>query len=296
MKRSSWILFGTVGTLWGIPYLLIKVAVTSDNSTPFTPALVVFFRVLIGAALLLSYSGYNRTLVAAIPYLKWIVPYAIIEMVVPWWLISSSETKVNSGLAGLLVATVAFWTTLLAALLGDRTVWLPKRLAGLVIGFTGLILVVGLESLRGKQPLMAIIALLIAAFGYALAPTLINIKIPQLDGAAVNGLAMLTTAIIYTPVAIIQFPKHRPSIHAIESIVALGIFPTAICFVLFFKLLADVGPARASLVVYVNTTIAVLLGIVILHEKITIGIVLGLPLVLVGSYFATRKEVVKATP
>jgi drug/metabolite transporter (DMT)-like permease len=296
MKRSSWFYFGIVGTIWGIPYLLIKVAVTDNGSTPFTPALVVFSRVFIGAILLISYSLYKGTFSSAIPYMRWIIPYAIVEMVIPWLLISSSETKVNSGLAGLLVATVAFWTTILAAVLGDRSVWHPKRLLGLVIGFTGLVLVVGMESLRGKQPIIAIVALLVAAFGYALAPTLVNIKMPGIDGAAVNGLAMLITAIIYTPVAIIQFPKHRPSVHAIESVITLGIFPTALCFVLFFKLLADVGPARASLVVYVNTTVAVLLGVVVLHEKLTIGVVLGLPLVLIGSYFATRKDQESAIP
>lgn len=296
MKRSSWFYFGIVGTIWGIPYLLIKVAVTDNGSTPFTPALVVFSRVFIGAILLISYSLYKGTFSSAIPYMRWIIPYAIVEMVIPWLLISSSETKVNSGLAGLLVATVAFWTTILAAVLGDRGVWHPKRLLGLVIGFTGLVLVVGMESLRGKQPIIAIVALLVAAFGYALAPTLVNIKMPGIDGAAVNGLAMLITAIIYTPVAIVQFPKHRPSVHAIESVITLGIFPTALCFVLFFKLLADVGPARASLVVYVNTTVAVLLGVVVLHEKLTIGVVLGLPLVLIGSYFATRKDQETATP
>lgn len=296
MKRISWIYFWIVGTIWGIPYLLIKVAVTDNGSTPFTPALVVFSRVVIGAILLISYSLYKGTFTSALAHMRWVIPYAIVEMVIPWLLISSSETKVNSGLAGLLVATVAFWTTLLAALLGDRSVWRPKRLLGLVIGFTGLVLVVGIESLQGKQPILAIFALLVAAFGYALAPTLVNIKMPNVDGAAVNGLAMLITALIYLPVAIVQFPKHRPSVHAIESVIALGIFPTALCFVLFFKLLADVGPARASLVVYVNTTVAVILGVVVLHEKLTIGIVVGLPLVLIGSYFATRKDQERATP
>lgn len=296
MKRISWIYFWIVGTIWGIPYLLIKVAVTDNGSTPFTPALVVFSRVVIGAILLISYSLYKGTFTSVLAHMRWVIPYAIVEMVIPWLLISSSETKVNSGLAGLLVATVAFWTTLLAALLGDRSVWRPKRLLGLVIGFTGLVLVVGIESLQGKQPILAIFALLVAAFGYALAPTLVNIKMPNVDGAAVNGLAMLITALIYLPVAIVQFPKHRPSVHAIESVIALGIFPTALCFVLFFKLLADVGPARASLVVYVNTTVAVILGVVVLHEKLTIGIVVGLPLVLIGSYFATRKDQEGATP
>ena len=288
MKRSSWILFSATGLLWGIPYLLIKVAVAPGE---FTPAFVVFSRVAIGASILIPYAFYTGKLKGALPHLKWILAYAILEMVIPWWFISNSEKKVTSVLAGLLIATVAFWTTLVAAALGDRTVWRLKRVIGLVIGFLGLVLVVGLESLRGNQSIFALLELLIASFGYALAPTLVNRKIPQVDGAAINGLATLMTAIMYLPFAITQFPKHLPSGHAIESLISLGIFPTAICFVLFFKLLSDVGPARASLVVYMNTAIAVVLGVLILHEKLTIGIISGLPLVLVGSYFATRKEV-----
>jgi len=286
VKRSSWFYFWTTGVLWGVPYLLIRVAVAPGQ---FTPAFVVFSRVVIGAALLIPYSIQRRTLKPAWSQLKWIAIYALIEMVGPWGFISQGETKVSSGLAALLIATAAIWATLLNGALGDSTVWHSTRLIGLALGFVGICLVVGLESLQGKINTAAILLLLLAAIGYAIAPTLIRQKIPELDGAAVNGLAMLMTSLVYLPFAIAQWPHHHIRPNSIYSIIALGIFPTAICFVIFFKVLADIGSARTSLVAYVNTGVAVLLGVIVLHEKLTTGILIGLPLVMIGSYFASRK-------
>lgn len=290
MKRSSWINFWLAGLLWGVPYLLIRVAVAPGQ---FTPAFVVFSRVAIGAALLIPYAMKRKTLKPALAELKWIIAYGLIEMVGPWGFISQGETKLNSGLAALLIATVAIWATLLNGALGDKTVWHSSRLWGLVIGFIGICLVVGIESLQGKVDAFAIMLLILAAIGYAIAPSLVRHKIPHLDGAAVNGLAMLVTTLAYLPFAIAQFPHHHVRPNSIYSLIGLGIFPTAICFVIFFKVLADIGPARASLVAYVNTGVAVLLGVIVLHEKLTTGIIIGLPMVMIGSYYASRKPVTR---
>jgi len=290
LKRSSWINFGLAGILWGVPYLLIRVAVAPGQ---FTPAFVVFSRVAIGAALLIPYAAKRGVLTPAFKELKWIALYGLIEMVGPWGFISQGETKVNSGLAALLIATVAIWATLLNGALGDKTVWHSTRLIGLAVGFLGICLVVGIESLQGKVNATAIVLLILAAMGYAIAPTLVRHKIPQLDGAAVNGLAMLFTTIVYLPFAIAQWPHHHVRVNSIYSLIALGIFPTTICFVIFFKVLADIGSARASLVAYVNTGVAVLLGVIVLNEKLTTGILVGLPLVMLGSYYASRKPVTR---
>lgn len=290
MKRSSWINFSLVGLLWGVPYLLIRVAVAPGQ---FTPAFVVFSRVAIGATLLIPYAIQRGTFKPALKQFKWIAAYGIIEIVGPWGFISQGETKLNSGLAALLIATVAIWATLLNGALGDKTVWHSSRLIGLAVGFIGICFVVGLESLQGKVDTVAILLLLLAAIGYAIAPTLIRHKIPELDGAAVNGLAMLIATFIYLPFALAQWPDHHVRANSIYSLLALGVFPTAIAFVVFFKILVDIGPARASLVAYVNTGVAVLLGVIILHEKLTTGILVGLPLVMIGSYYASRKPVIR---
>jgi drug/metabolite transporter (DMT)-like permease len=291
MSRRSWFNFCLVGVLWGLPYLLIKVAIAPGA---FTPAFLVFARVLIGSAILIPYTARKGTLRPALKYYKWILLYAVLEICGPWLLISTAEVKITSGLAGLLVATVPFWATIMMSFLGDKSVWHSTRLAGLLIGFVGVSFVVGLESIRGHQNLGAIGMILIATLGYVSAPTIMSRKTPQLDGAAINAIAMVMSGAIYLPFALKDFPTHRPSAHAIEAVVALGIFPTALAFALYFTVMADFGPARASLVTYPNTAIAVVLGIIFLHEPLTIGIIVGLPLVLIGSYYASRKSKAKS--
>ena len=227
----------------------------------------------------------------AMKFFRWILLYSIIELVGPWYFLSSGERHVSSGLAGLLIATVPFWSTLIASFLGDKSVWQSHRIIGMVIGFIGVVLVVGLESLRGDNSVSAIVMILLAALGYAIAPIMIRRKAPTLNGLAINSVAMLITAIIYIPVGVIQFPDTMPNAKSIWSLIILGIFPTAIAFVIFFKLIVEIGPTRSSMVTYINTAVAVILGIIVLSEPLTLGIALGLPLILVGSYMSGKKKV-----
>lgn len=273
-----------MGFLWGIPYLLIRVAVRD-----FSPAMVVFTRVLIGALILVPLAIHNKSFGAALRGFKYIFLYAAVEIMGPWFLITKAEMKISSGLAGLLVATVPIWATIYASMTGDKTVWHRKRLMGLVVGFVGLVAVVGIESLSGRNSLWAIFSILVAAVGYALAPNMIMKKLPHVSGLAINALAMTMAAAVYAPFAILQWPTGHVSRDSLLSVIALGIFPTAIAFVVFFEVLKEVGPARASLVTYLNTAFAVVLGVVILSEPLTLGIIIGLPMVLVGSYLASRK-------
>lgn len=286
MSRRNWFLFFFVGFIWGIPYLLIKVAVED-----LSPPVIVFARVAIGAAILIPIAVKHGSLMPAIKAWKYVIPYAIGEMIGPWFLITAAEQKMTSGLTGLLVATVPIWTTILASLHGDKTVWHHKRLLGILIGFIGIILVVGIESFSGRQSIVAIAMVLIASIGYSWAVTMITAKVPHIEPISINGVAMVFTAIVYLPFVLINAPEHMPSAKVLGSVLVLGLFPTAMAFILFFQLIKDIGTARGSLVTYLNTAFAVVLGVIILREPFTLGIALGLPLVLVGSYFASRKTV-----
>lgn len=275
-----------MGILWGIPYLLIRVAVRD-----FSPAMVVFSRVLVGALILVPLAMRQKSFSAALRNSKYIFLYAVVEIMGPWFLITKAEMKISSGLAGLLVATVPIWATIYASMTGDKTVWHRKRLMGLIVGFMGLVAVVGIESLSGKNSLWAIFSILVAALGYALAPNMIMKKLPDISGLTINALAMTMAAVVYAPFAILQWPTGHVSRDSLLSVIALGIFPTAMAFIVFFAVLKEVGPARASLVTYLNTAFAVILGVLILSEPLTLGIVIGLPMVLMGSYLASRKPI-----
>lgn len=287
MSRRNLILFILAGFLWGIPYLFIRVAVDPDNG--FSPAIVVFIRVFIGALILIPISIYDKSLFVAIKGWKYIAVYALFEMVIPWILIGTAEQSISSGLAGLLVASVPIFSTIIASMYGDKSVWHPRRLFGMAIGFLGVFLLVGIESFTGSSDPIAIFMMLGASVGYAYAVIYITRKMPGVSGVAINAIAMAMTALFYSPALFLLWPDHKISLSATYSVIALGVFSTGIAFAVFFTVMAEIGPTRASLVTYMNTAFAVVLGVLILSEPLTIGIIVGLPLVLIGSYLASRK-------
>lgn len=284
MSRKGWALFALVGVLWGVPYLFMKVAV-DELSTP----VIVFSRLLIGALVLIPIAIHQKTLRIALQYWPYIAVYAILEMVIPWTLITNAQKDLSSGVVALLVATVPIWATLFAHHTGDSTAAHRTRIFGIGIGFVGIAFLVGFETLNDFGNARALIQVLIASISYAYAVNMITRKAPNTSGIAINGLAMVLSTIIFAPFAITHMPTETPSTNAILATVGLGIICTAVAFWIFFLVLEEIGAARASLVVYPNTAVAVVLGIFLLDEKITLAIAFGLPMVLLGSYFASRK-------
>ncbi|MBU6380279.1 MAG: DMT family transporter [Acidobacteria bacterium] len=287
MSRRGWFLFILVGFLWGIPYLFIKVAVDPENG--FSPAIVVCLRTAIGAAILIPFAIKQKQLIPAIRGIKYVSLYALLEMIGPWILIGTAEQKISSGLAGLLVASVPIWATIFASMRGDKSVWHHTRLIGIIVGFIGLIAVVGIESITGSADPLSIGMVLVAAIGYSYAVMMVQTALPDVSGIAINAVAMALTAIFYLPWTLIQWPEHHISMSAINAVIGLGVLSTGAAFVAFFALTAIIGVARGSLVTYLNTAFAVVLGVIILSEPLTFGIIIGLPLVLIGSYLASRK-------
>lgn len=286
MTRKHLSQFILIGFLWGVPYLFMRVAVRE-----WEPSVVVFGRVVIGAAILFPIAFRRGVIKESLKGFKWIFAYAIFEMCGPWYLITHAETKINSGLAGLLVATVPIWSTIYSSLAGDKTVWHHKRLLGIVIGFIGLILIVGIETISGAADTFSVFQTVLAAILYSTAMAIILKGMPNGDGVAINAIAMAITAIIFAPAAITSWPEQMPSFNATASLIGLGVLSTGLAFMIYFKLVREIGQARGSMVTYLNTAFAVVLGVVILGEPLTIGIITGLPLVLIGSYFASRKPI-----
>jgi drug/metabolite transporter (DMT)-like permease len=284
MTRKHLSQFILIGFLWGVPYLFMRVAVRE-----WDPSVVVFGRVVIGAAILFPIAIRRGVVRDTLRGFKWILAYAVFEMCGPWYLITHAETKINSGLAGLLVATVPIWSTIYSSLAGDKTVWHAKRLMGIVIGFIGLVLIVGIETISGSADAFSVFQTVLAAILYSTAMAIILKGMPHGDGVAINAIAMGITAIIFAPAALTNLPETMPSFSATASLIGLGVLSTGLAFMIYFNLVREIGQARGSLVTYLNTAFAVVLGVAFLNEKLTIGIIAGLPLVLIGSYFASRK-------
>ena len=291
MSRRGWLLFSLVGLLWGVPYLFMKVAI-EELSTP----MIVFSRLAIGASLLVPLALREGTLKGAVKYWKYIALYAVLEMVIPWTLITNSQRSLSSGVVALLVATVPIWATLFAHHTGDSTAAHRTRIFGIAIGLVGISLIVGIESVSDFTNFVALAQILIAAASYAFAVNMITRKAPGTSGIAINGIAMTISAVIFAPFAINTWPNEVPSNEVILSTIGLGVICSGLAFWIFFLLLEEIGPARASLVVYPNTAVAVVLGVLILREEITLALAIGLPLVLAGSYLASRKPTSQPIP
>jgi drug/metabolite transporter (DMT)-like permease len=289
MSRRGFLLFLAIGLAWGVPYFFLAVA-GKDFSTPT----IIFSRVTIAALVLVPLAIKRGALKPALKAWPWVLSFAAIEMIGPWFLLTEAERHIPSGLAGLMIATVPIYGMLIAYFFqGDKSVRHPKTLAGLAIGFAGVLLLVGIDSLTGTFDPIYLLMAVLAALGYAIAPAIANAKLKDVPTVGVIGLSLTMVAAFYAIPAISALPGEiaaGPAWTSVGSLVGLGVISSALAFVLFFELVKEVGSARATLVTYPNTAWALLLGIVFLHEPITIGLLTGLPLVAVGSYLALRKH------
>jgi drug/metabolite transporter (DMT)-like permease len=284
VTRRGWILFGVMGVIWGIPYLLIKVAVGD-----LSPASLVFLRTTTGALVLLPIAARRGAIAPLLAHWRWLLVYTVVEVAIPWMLLSDAETHISSSLAGLLVAAVPFVGALLALLTGGDERLDARRMTGLLVGFVGVAALVGFDLSGGNLGAVGEIA--VVTVGYALGPMIIARRLRGLRPVGVVATSLALTAVAYAPVGILQLPSHAPSLKVVLAVAALGVVCTALAFILFFALIAEVGPVRATVITYVNPAVALLLGVLILGEPFTAGAGVGFALILAGSFLATRRTV-----
>lgn len=288
MSSRGLILFSLAGLFWGLPYFFIALALES-----FSTPTIVFARTFLGALVLIPYAAITGGLIKALRAWRYVALFALIEMVGPWFLITESEKHISSGLAGLLIATVPFFAVaVLAIFLKDRKALRPRSLTGMVIGFIGVAALVGIDSFLGAVNPLYVLMVVLAAVGYSIAPIIANRKLQEVPSASVIGVSMALVATIYAPFSL---PNIAPefsdaSAKSILALVVLGLVCSALAFVIFFQLIKEVGPVKATLITYVNTAVALSLGIIFLAEPITTGLAVGLPLIAVGLYLAGGTE------
>jgi drug/metabolite transporter (DMT)-like permease len=283
VSRRGWLLFLAMSVIWGVPYLLIKVAVDEVS-----PVMLVFVRCVVGAALLLPWTIAKGLLRPALRHWRALLLFTVLEMAGPWLLIAYAEESLSSSLTGLLVAGVPFVAALAGLLLGEEERLSPVRILGMAIGVVGIAVLLGLD-LEGAQ-LLPILAIGLVLIGYATGPLVVTRALPDVSGVAASSIALFVTAVVYAPFAVPQLDEAASaSARAWLALVALGVVCTALALALFFSLIREVGPQRALVITFVNPAVAVLLGVLLLDEPFTLGIALGLPLVLLGCVLATRR-------
>lgn len=293
MTAKGWWLFAAMALLWGVPYLFIKEAVDS-----YSPAAIVAGRTLLGALVLLPIALHRRALRPALRVWPWVLAFGAVEMAGPFFLLSHAEQTLPSGLTGLLVATVPLFAAIIGVIGGDRAVLKPLRIAGLVIGFAGVTVIVagpGLADGDGLGALVAVGEVLLVALLYATAPFIIATKLRDVPSLGTITLSLTAVGLFYLPIGLLT--QHEvPTLRSTVSLGLLGIVCTAVAFIAFFALIREVGPVRAPLFTYVNPVVAIALGILILGEQLTVGLLIGFPLVLLGCWLAATGGRLTARP
>lgn len=281
MSRRGWVLFAAMSLIWGIPYLLIKIAVAGVP----VPVLVLA-RVGVGAALLLPVAVRRGQLGALRACWPWLAAFATAEIIAPWLLLSAAETRLSSSLSGLLIASVPIIVVVLARLTGGTERLSAVRWLGLLAGLGGVALLASPGAMSGDA--WSVTEVLLVAVCYATGPLIASRKLSDLPPLGVTAACLALAAVIYAPAAAVTWPGSVPSWRVLGALAGLAIVCTAAAFPLFFRLIAEVGPARASVITYVNPAVAVVLGVVILGEQFTPAMAGAFALILGGSVLATR--------
>jgi drug/metabolite transporter (DMT)-like permease len=282
-RRGLW-LFVALGVAWGIPYLLIKIAVAE-----LSPAMLVLARTALAAALLLPVAVLRRQVRPALRRWKPLAAFTLVEIAIPWVFLNRAETRLPSSTTGLLIAAVPLVGLGVAFLMGrserlSRTGWL-----GLGLGFAGVAALVGLDV--GGSDLVAVAELGIVVVGYAVGPAILARWLDDIPALGVIALALTATAVIYLPIVLLSgdFPTAMPSGDVVASVLLLAVVCTALAFLVLFALVGEIGPVRATTITYVNPAVAVIAGVLVLGESVTVWTLIGFVLVVAGSVLVNRR-------
>jgi drug/metabolite transporter (DMT)-like permease len=285
VSRRGLLLFAALGLAWGIPYLLIKIAVQEVD-----PAVVVLGRSALGALVLLPLVIARGQVLPVLRRWRPLLAYTVAEIVLPWYFLSSAEQRLPSSTAGLLLAAVPLVGVAVAFLSGR-----PERMSGVnwlgvLAGTVGVAALVGLDV--AGSDLEGVAEMVVVVVGYAIGPVILARRMSDLPGAGVVALSLAITAVVYVPLVPLlgSWPDRLPSAAAIGSIVTLAVVCSAAAFLIMFALIAEVGPVRVTTITYVNPAVAIIAGALVLHERVTVWTVVGFVLVLTGSFLVSRRR------
>jgi drug/metabolite transporter (DMT)-like permease len=282
MSRRGLVLFAAMSIIWGIPYLLIRVAVAE-----ISPALLVFSRTAIAAALLVPIALLRVDLRSVRRHWPWVVAFAGIEIAIPWLMLGGAEQTISSSLAGLLVAGVPLVGATIAVIVGGPDRVGRRQAAGLLIGFAGVAAIAGGDF--EAESALALVQIAIVVVCYALGPFILSRRLVGVPSLGIMAASLALTALLYLPVALVSWPATPPGQDVLASIVILAVVCTAAAFLVFAALIREVGPVRATVITYVNPVVAAVLGVLILDETLTPPMLVGFALALAGSTLATRR-------
>jgi drug/metabolite transporter (DMT)-like permease len=299
MDRRSWSLLLVLGAIWGASYLFIKIGLRD-----LSPSMVAFLRIALAALVLLPVAASQGALRGVRSRAGWLAVVGAVQVAGPFVLISAGEEEISSSLAGILVASVPLFTALLAIWVDHEERSQGLRLGGVLVGFGGVALLLGVDLGGSGSALLGGVAVVLASLGYAVGGLLVKHRLAGLAPVGMSAAVVTASAIFLLPPALLTAPEAAPGLGPVAAVAALGVLGTGLAFVILYRLIASIGPARAWLVTYIAPGFAVVYGAVLLSEEVTVATLAGLALILFGSWLAAegrlplrpRVDVDEATP
>jgi drug/metabolite transporter (DMT)-like permease len=280
---------GVLAALWGASYMFIKVSIDDVS-----PIVVVWVRLVLAALVLLPIAHSRGALSGLRPQLRFIAMLALVQVLAPFLLITFGEKHIPSSLAGILVASAPIFTALLAFRLDREELATGWRLVGVLLGIVGVGLLFGVDLTGDSAALLGGLMILLASFGYAIGPLQMKRRLQGVPPVATAAATMTIAALMLTPAVPFAIPSHAPGLDTVGSLLALGAGGTGFAFLIFYTLIAEVGPGRATVVAYIAPGFSVVYGVVLLGERFTVGTAAGLVLILGGSWLAATGRITRS--
>ena len=283
MDRRAWTWLLILGAIWGASYLFIEIGLRDME-----PGVIAWLRVALGASVLLVLAATQGALAGVRSRLGWLVVVGVVQVAAPFVLIAQGQEEITSSLAGILVASAPLFTALLAVRFDSEERSRGWRLAGVLIGFAGVAVLLGLDLGGDGAALAGGLMVVAASLGYAIGGLLVKNKLAGIPPLGISAMVLAVSTIALAPLAIATAPESFPSAGPIAAVVALGLVGTGVAFVIIYWLISTVGPARAWIVTYVAPAFAIVYGATLLDEPIDPETIAGLVLILAGCWLAAE--------
>ena len=285
MSKRGFLLFLSSSVIGGLPWWFTKILLEE-----FSPSGIVLIRAGGAGFVMLLYSLHQKTLLIALKKWHWIIVFALIQMTIPWWLTSYAQQGIDSSVVGLLMATIPIFALLFAFIEGERSAISGSRIIGVITGLIGVSLLIGIDAAIGKSDIVKILLVILCTMGFAYGPRLVRRHLSGVPTTGVLTIAMIFTAITWCVPAISSWPKESLGNKYILAAIAISLLCTVAGFIIYLEAIKEIGPQNTALLSFTNPIVSICVGVLFANESLSLGIMAGFPVIMLGIYLSISKR------
>ena len=269
----------------GLPWIFTKILLEK-----FEPSGIVLIRAFVAGLVMLLYSMQQKTLFAALKKWPWILVFALIQMTIPWWLTGYAQKSIDTTVVGLLMATIPIFALLFAFIEREHSAITGSRIAGVITGIVGVAFLIGIDAAIGKSEISKVLLVVLCTMGFAYGPRLVRRHLSEVPTSGVLAIAMIFTAAIWLIPAASSWPTGVLHTKYVVAALAVSLLCTAIGFIIYLEAIKEIGPQNIALLAFTNPIVSISVGVLFAHESISLGLIVGFPIIMLGIYLSTSKK------